>query len=60
MNLYKECTAKPYFLVIDTTLTLDNPLRFRQNLLIMIINEKIRNEKLKYDNNREAANISVL
>ena len=33
MNLYKKCTAKPYyFLVIDTTLTLDNPLRFRNNL----------------------------
>ena len=33
MNLYKKCTAKPYsFLVIDTTLTSDNPLRFRKNL----------------------------
>ena len=29
MNLYKNCTAKPYtFLVIDSTLALDNPLRF--------------------------------
>ena len=29
----KECTAKPYsFLVNDTILTLDNLLRFRQNL----------------------------
>ena len=26
MNLYKECTAKPYsFLVIDTILASDNP-----------------------------------
>ena len=34
MNLYKICTAKPYyFLVIDTTLASDNPLRFRKNLL---------------------------
>ena len=35
MNLYKKCTAKPYyFLVIDTTtLASDNPLRFRKNLL---------------------------
>ena len=33
MNLYKKCTAKPYsFLVIDTTLASDNPLRFRKNL----------------------------
>ena len=28
------CTEKPYsFLVIDTTLALDNPSRFRKNLL---------------------------
>ena len=34
MNLYKKCTEKPYsFLVIDTTLALDNPSRFRKNLL---------------------------
>ena len=34
MNFYKKCTAKPYsFLVIDATLALDNPLRFRKNLL---------------------------
>ena len=34
MNFYKKCTAKPYsFLVIDATLGLDNPLRFRKNLL---------------------------
>ena len=34
MKTYKECTAKPYsFLVIDTTLSLDNPLRLRKNLL---------------------------
>ena len=34
INLYKKCTAKPYyFLVIDTTLALDNSSRFRNNLL---------------------------
>ena len=34
MSLYKKCTAKPHsFLVIDPTLTSDNPLRFRKNLL---------------------------
>ena len=34
MNLYKKCTEKPYsFLVVDTTLALDNPSHFRKNLL---------------------------
>ena len=34
MNTYKKCTAGPYsFLVNDTTLPSDNPLRFRKNLL---------------------------
>ena len=33
MNLYKKCTTKPYyFLVNDATLASDNPLRFRKNL----------------------------
>ena len=34
MNIYKKCTAEPYsFLVNDTTLPSDDPLRFRNNLL---------------------------
>ena len=34
MNLYKNCTEKPYsFLVIDTTLASNNLYRFRKNLL---------------------------
>ena len=34
MNLCKECTEKPFsFLVNDTTLPSDNPLRFRCNFL---------------------------
>ena len=34
MNIYKKCTTEPYsFLVNDTTLSSDNPLRFRKNLL---------------------------
>ena len=34
MNLYKKFTAKPYsFLMIDTTLASDIPLRFRKYLL---------------------------
>ena len=34
IKIYNKCTAEPYpFLVNDTTLPLDNPLRFRKNLL---------------------------
>ena len=34
MKVYKKCTAELYsFLVIDTTLPSDNPLKFRKNLL---------------------------
>ena len=34
MKIYKKCTTEPYsFLVNDTTLASDNPLRFRNNLL---------------------------
>ena len=32
-SIYKKCTAEPYsFLVNDTTLPSNNPLRFRKNL----------------------------
>ena len=34
MNIYKKCTAKPYsFLVNDTTVPSDDPLRFKKYLL---------------------------
>ena len=34
IKVYKKCTAEPYsFLVTDTTLPSDNPLRFTRNLL---------------------------
>ena len=34
MNIYKKCAAEPYsFLLNDTTLSSDDPLRFRKNLL---------------------------
>ena len=34
IKIYKKCTTKPYsFLVNDTTLPSDDPLRFRKNLL---------------------------
>ena len=52
MNLYKKCTAKlNSFLVFDATLALDNPSRFRKNILqiisklIMTIDDKIRDKK---------------
>ena len=33
IKIYNKCTEKPYsFLVNDTMLALDNPLRFRKNL----------------------------
>ena len=33
IKIYKKCAAEPYsFLVNDTTLPSDNPLRFRKNL----------------------------
>ena len=33
MKLYKKCSTEPYsFLVNDTTLLSDDPLRFRKNL----------------------------
>ena len=43
----------------------NNPLRFRKIFLtytikIMAINDQIKHEKLQYDINREAANISAL
>ena len=67
MNIYKKSTKEPYsFLVNDTTLPSDDPLRFRKNLLgkyiikIMTIEDQIKNEKLQYDINREAAKISTL
>ena len=64
INIYRECTVKPYsFLVNDTTLASDNPLRSYRIFLtykIMTINDQIRDEKLLYDINREAAKISAL
>ena len=67
MNLYKTYTAKTYsFLVTDGTLASDNPLRFRKNhveriqKLIIRTDDKIRDEKLQYNINRETAKRSAL
>ena len=66
MQIYKEYTKEPYsFLVNDTTLPSDDPLSFRKNLLgkyiikIMTIEDQIKDEKLQYGINREAAKISA-
>ena len=53
-------------MIIDTILASDNSLRFRKNLLektqklIMAIDDKIEDEKLQYNINREAAKILAL
>ena len=65
MNLYKKCTSKTYsFLFINTTLPSDNPLEKdlvkRIQKLIVIIDDKIRDEQLQYDSNREAVKILAL
>ena len=67
MDLYKKYPAKPYsFLLIDTTVESDNPLRFRKILLervqklIMTIDDKIKDKKLQFDINREEAKVSAL
>ena len=52
--------------VIDTTLASDNPLHFIKNLseriykLIMRIDNKIKDKKLQFDINREAAKIPAI
>ena len=70
VNIYRECTRKPYsFLTIDTTLPASNSLRFRKNLLpsykmtvidqIKILDNKIKSNQGQYDLSRETANISA-
>ena len=66
MNLYKKCSTKPYsYFAIDATLAWDNPSDSRKIFLekiqkfIMTI-DKIRDQNLQYDINREAAKISTL
>ena len=68
MKIYKKYTKEPYsFLVNDTTLASDDPLRFRKNLLrqyiynkTMAIEDQVKDEKLQYDINREVAKIPAL
>ena len=55
MKFRKDYTEEPYsFLVIDTSLSLDNPLRSKKNLLLIsntikAINNKIEQNKAKYN-----------
>ena len=65
--LYKIYIVKPYFfLAINNSLASDNPLNLRCNLLermwklIIITDDKIRDEKLQFDINREVTNIFPL
>ena len=67
MNSYERCTTKPYtFLLIDASLTLDNSSNFKKNVLerikklIITSDDKIKDENLQYDINREAVKISAL
>ena len=67
MNLNKKCTAKPYFLLDkDIALALDNSLLFlcnhleRIQILILISDDNIQDEKLQYDSNRKAAKVLAL
>ena len=52
----KKCTAHPhFFLFTDVILASENPSQ-----RIMIIDDKIRDEKLQYDINKEEAKILAL
>ena len=61
MNLYKKCTAKAYDTIAsDYRLHVRHILLKKIEKLIMTIDYKIRDEKLKYDHNSEAAKIPAL
>ena len=59
IKIYKRCTAEPYsFLVNDRTLpSVSFKIRYNK---IMTIEDQIRDVKLQYDINSEAAEISAL
>ena len=64
IKLHKKCTAEPYsFLGNDTTLTSDNPLRFRKNLFIRLemknYNMILRERQPKYQPYHQAKFISM-
>ena len=59
--MYIPYSLKPYsFIIIGTTLATDNKVyKERIQKLVMTTEGKIRDEKLKYNINREAAKIST-
>ena len=59
--MYIPYSLKPYsFIIIGTTLATDNKeYKERIQKLVMTTEGKIRDEKLKYNINREAAKIST-
>ena len=72
MNIYRKCTNRPYSLLTnDTTLSCNNPLRFRKKYFKLIIkmtltdelkifDEKIKPNQAQYNLDREATKISAL
>ena len=65
IKIYKESTAEPYsFLINDTTLSLNNPVKLRKVILkqiynkIITIDDQIKGEKLQYDINRDVSKVS--
>ena len=59
--MYIPYSLKPYsFIIIGTTLATDNKeYKERIQKLVMTTEGKVRDEKLKYNINREAAKIST-
>ena len=38
LKIYNNCTSNPYyFMIVDTTLPSDNPMRFRRNFFITLL-----------------------
>ena len=62
MKLYKDCAKEPYSILVNcTTLSSDNPLTL--NLIseeIKTINNKIKQNKARYNLDRQTAKISAL
>ena len=57
MKLYKQYTKEPNsYIVSNMTLSSDNPLRFRKNLLYMSISEKIKTINNKIEENKAQHN----
>ena len=72
VKIYGECTKELYnFLIIDTTLPVSDPLRFRKKFFrifikmtltdeLKILDDKIKANQAQHDLGKEAAKISAL